>query len=97
MYGHSDHSVAALPDFTASSVVTKLSLMNINESPITKRQLGIALLIIGVVGFFAILLIDVIDVGRQGGIGPAQSLALTILVLVALVGLSLIPLGDAPA
>ena len=64
---------------------------------LSKRQFGIVLAILGAVGFLAILSIDVLDVGRQGGIGPAQSLALLLMAALTLIGLSLIPLGDAPA
>lgn len=67
------------------------------EAGLTKRQLGIVLAILGAVGFLAILSIDLLDVGRQGGIGPAQSLALLLMAVLTLIGLSLIPLGDAPA
>ena len=55
------------------------------------------LALLGGVGFAGILAIDVLDVGRQGGIGPAQSIALLIMAAVFCVGLSLIPLGDRPA
>lgn len=51
----------------------------------------------GIVAFAAILAIDVIDAGREGGIGPAQQIALGGCVFVALVGLTLIPLGKSPA
>lgn len=71
--------------------------MSESEEGVTKRQLGIALAVLGAVGFLAILSIDVLDAGRQGGIGPAQSLALLLTAALSLVGLSLIPLGDAPA
>lgn len=64
---------------------------------VSKRQLGIVLLLIGVVGFIGILAIDILDVGREGGIGPAQQAALGILAMVAVVGALLIPLGDKPA
>ena len=67
------------------------------EAGLTKRQLGIVLAILGAVGFLAILSIDLLDVGRQGGIGPAQSLALLLMAVLTLIGLSLILLGDAPA
>ena len=67
------------------------------EEGLTKRQLGTVLAILGAVGFLAILSIDLLDVGRQGGIGPAQSLALLLSAALSLVGLSLIPLGDSPA
>ncbi len=63
----------------------------------TKRQLGIGLVLIGGISFLGILSIDIVDVGREGGIGPAQALALAFALLTALIGLSLIPLGDAPA
>ena len=71
--------------------------MSESEAGLTKRQLGIVLAILGAVGFLAILSIDLLDVGRQGGIGPAQSLALLLMAVLTLIGLSLIPLGDAPA
>jgi hypothetical protein len=63
----------------------------------TKRQLGIGLLTIGVLGFLAILGLDLVGGGRQGGIGPAQMAALVVMAFVALLGLTLIPLGDEPA
>ena len=64
---------------------------------ITKRQLGILLLIIGIIGAVGILAIDVLNAGQQGGIGPAQAFALGIMAVVAIIGLTLIPLGDMPA
>ena len=64
---------------------------------LTKRQLGILLLLAGVLGFAGVLGVDVFDVGREGGIGPAQQIALGLALLCALVGLSLIPLGKQPA
>ena len=53
--------------------------MSEREESISKRQLGIGLAILGAVGFLAILSIDLLDVGREGGIGPAQSLALLLM------------------
>lgn len=67
------------------------------NSTLSKRQLGILLLLVGVVALAAILSIDIIDAGREGGIGPAQRIALGLATALALVGLSLIPLGDDPA
>lgn len=64
---------------------------------ITKRQLGIMLLIIGFLGAVGILAVDILNAGQQGGIGPAQTFALAIMIVVAVIGLSLIPLGDTPA
>lgn len=63
----------------------------------TKRQLGFILLSIGGLAFVGILALDFIGGGREGGIGPAQLSALVVMGFVALVGLSLIPLGDEPA
>jgi hypothetical protein len=63
----------------------------------TKRHLGLLLLIIGGLGFLAIIGIDILDAGRQGGIGPAQRLGLGAMALLALIGLTLIPLGNASA
>jgi hypothetical protein len=64
---------------------------------LTKRQLGILLLIGGIFGFVGIIAVDLIDIGREGGIGPAQRIALGLMVAIALLGLTLIPLKDAPA
>lgn len=63
----------------------------------SKRHLGLLLLLIGISGFVAIIGIDVLDVGREGGIGPAQRLALGAMAALALIGLTLVPLGNAPA
>lgn len=64
---------------------------------LTKRQLGILLLAGGLVIFIGLLALDTIFSGRDGGIGPAQRLALICAAVVALIGLSLIPLGNTPA
>ena len=63
----------------------------------SKRQLGWLLLALGAMGAAGILAIDIIDAGREGGIGPAQRLALGSALALALLGLTLIPLGDDPA
>jgi hypothetical protein len=65
-----------------------------NRFTLTKRTLGLLLLIGGIAAFAAILSVDVFDVGREGGIGPAQRIALGGAVLIALVGLTLIPIRD---
>ncbi len=64
---------------------------------VTKRQLGFAFVAIGIAGIAGVLAIDILQVGREGGIGPAQAFALFVLVALLIVGLTLIPLGDAPA
>lgn len=83
--------------FTVSALLSTLLLMFSRDYTVTKRQLGIALVAIGLVGILGVLAIDIIQVGRQGGIGPAQAFALFVMVVLLLVGLTLIPLGDAPA
>ena len=63
----------------------------------TKRQVGIVLFVMGGLAFLGVLALDFIGGGREGGIGPTQQAALFVLGLVALLGLSLIPMGDRPA
>jgi hypothetical protein len=63
----------------------------------SKRQIGILLLLGGGAGFVLLLLLDVIGMGREGGYGPAQRAGLALFAAAALLGLSLIPLGDQPA
>jgi hypothetical protein len=64
---------------------------------LTKRQLGILLFALGSLGIATILIMDWLNLGREGGIGPAQQAALAVLALLALLGLTLIPLGNSPA
>jgi hypothetical protein len=59
--------------------------------------MGILLSAVGVLGAAAILIMDRLNLGREGGIGPAQQAALVVLALVAVLGLTLIPLGNSPA
>lgn len=67
------------------------------DAALTKRQLGLVLLLLGSLGFVGILAIDLLDVGREGGIGPAQQIALALMLGAVLVGLTLLPLKDRPA
>ncbi len=64
---------------------------------ISKRLLGVALFIGGVSGFALLMLRDWLSGATDGGIGPAQQSALVLCAFVALVGLTLIPLGRKPA
>ncbi|MAS34602.1 MAG: hypothetical protein CL610_11380 [Anaerolineaceae bacterium] len=67
------------------------------DKSLTKRQLGLLMIIVGTLGFLAIIGIDLIDVGREGGIGPAQRIALGLMMATALLGLTLLPLKNTPA
>lgn len=67
------------------------------DHTLTKRHLGILLFALGSLGVAAIIVMDRLNLGREGGIGPAQMAALVVLALLALIGLTLIPLSNAPA
>lgn len=66
------------------------------DRPITKRGLGLLMLAGGVLGFVAALAVDLLP-GSAGTIGLTQTIALLGCVAVAVVGATLIPLGDRPA
>jgi hypothetical protein len=63
----------------------------------SKRLLGAVLLALGLLAAGGIIAVDLLDVGREGGIGPAQQLALVVSASLVLLGASLIPLGNDPA
>lgn len=63
---------------------------------ITKRQLGRLFIGVGAAGFVGLLGLDLIR-GRAGDLGPSQSLGLAACLALALIGLSLLPLGNRPA
>ncbi|NLF67097.1 MAG: hypothetical protein GX579_21115 [Chloroflexi bacterium] len=64
---------------------------------LTKRQLGLLLVAMGVGAAGLLLAVDLLGAGRSAGIGPAQRMALGGAALLVLVGLTLLPLGDRPA
>ena len=68
-----------------------------SDFTLTKRHIGLLLFAAGALGVVAILLMDRLNIGRESGLGPAQQAALVVLTLLAMLGLTLIPLGDAPA
>ena len=63
----------------------------------TKKQLGVGFILLGLTAAVALLTVDLLDAGNFQGIGPAQRLALAGAGVLILVGLSLIPLGNRPA
>jgi hypothetical protein len=64
---------------------------------VTKRQLGILFILLGLGAAGAMFIMDLLGAGQFQGIGPAQQRALLAAGLAALVGLTLLPLGDRPA
>ena len=63
----------------------------------TKKQLGIVFILLGVGVIVGMFLIDAVGAGQFQGIGPAQRLAMWAAGGIILVGASLLPLGDKPA
>ena len=64
---------------------------------VTKRQLGLLFIVLGIGAAVALFGIDLLGAGQFEGIGPAQRQALMAAGAVVLLGLSLWPLGDRPA
>jgi len=64
---------------------------------VTKRQLGLIFILLGLGAAAAMFIMDLIGAGQFQGIGPAQQRALMAAGLAVLVGLTLLPLGDRPA
>lgn len=64
---------------------------------VTKRQLGLLFILLGIGAAVAIFGMDILGAGQFQGIGPAQRRALLAAGAAVLVGLSLLPLGDRPA
>lgn len=64
---------------------------------VTKRQLGLLFILLGMGTIMAMFAIDLMGAGQFQGIGPAQRRALLVAVFVIVVGFSLLPLGSRPA
>ncbi len=64
---------------------------------VTKRQLGLLFILLGIGAAVGLIAIDLIGAGQFQGIGPAQRRALLVAGLAVLLGLSLLPLGSRPA
>jgi hypothetical protein len=67
-----------------------------NDFYFSKRQLGYLCVTLGIIGVFGILAYDLLR-ETEGGIGPAQRIGLALALALALLGVTLIPLGDDPA
>lgn len=64
---------------------------------VSKRQLGVGFVLIGITAVISMFVIDALGAGKFQGIGPAQRMALIVAGVLILLGLSLVPLGDKPA
>jgi hypothetical protein len=67
------------------------------DPPLTKRQLGWLILSLGAILVLVSLSVDLVGAGQFNGLGPAQKQLIGVGVLIAIFGLSLLPLGDRPA
>jgi hypothetical protein len=64
---------------------------------VTKRQLGIFVIALSVVGVLGIVAVDALGAGQWSGLGPLQRLGLGLGLAAIVVGLILVRLGDRPA
>lgn len=64
---------------------------------ITKQQLGGGLIALGAMIVLALIINDLSGTSEFGGIGPLQRNLYITAVIIALVGTTLLPLGDKPA
>ncbi len=67
------------------------------DPPLTKRQLGLFIVLGGIALAAFTLSVNLLGLGRFSGIGPAKQLALLAAGAIVLFGLSLLPLGNRPA
>ena len=60
---------------------------------------GLLLLVaaVGLVGIAGVMAVDLVGAGKWDGFGPAQKQAMAACAVIALIGVSLLPLGDRPA
>ena len=63
----------------------------------SKRQLGILFIGVGVLAILGMFGMDLVGAGQFNGIGPAQQKGMMVSAAVILLGLTLVPLGDKPA
>ncbi len=68
-----------------------------NLALMTKKQLGLIFIFLGVTAILGLFGIDLIGAGQFQGIGPMQRLGLWGAGIIIFVGLTLLPFGDNPA
>ena len=64
---------------------------------VTKRQLGIAVILLAILMAAGLFGADLIGAGRWGGFGPLQRIGAGLALTAIVVGLLLVRLGDRPA
>ena len=64
---------------------------------ITKRQLGIIAVALGLLVIVATIGVDLVGAGQWGGFGPLQRIGIGLSAAATIVGCILISLGDRPA
>ncbi|MBN1813454.1 MAG: hypothetical protein JXA14_16575 [Anaerolineae bacterium] len=64
---------------------------------VTKRQLGIIVIVVTLLGVAGIIGVDVVGAGEWSGFGPLQQMGVGIGVVGVIVGVVLILLGNRPA
>lgn len=64
---------------------------------ITKKQLGLCFIALGLLAILGSFAIDLLHAGQFQGIGPTQKLGILAAGAIIAMGLSLLPLGDKPA
>ena len=63
----------------------------------SKRQLGILFIGVGVLAIVGMFGMDLVGAGQFNGIGPAQKNGMIVSAVAIVLGLTLVPLGDRPA
>ena len=64
---------------------------------VTKRQLGIVVIVLGLLVTLGIAAVDFVGAGRWGGFGPLQRMGIGLSVVAIAVGFVLTCLGNRPA
>jgi len=82
---------------THNRFVQPLGDVIVSKRMVTKRQLGLIFILLGVGAAAGMFIIDLLQAGQYQGIGPAQQRALILAGISVLLGLTLLPLGDRPA